>query len=203
MFPNVPNVPGVPPLLRAPGFSLVPLALLAIDAARFFGGLIAPTWGVFDQDGNRVISANSVVGVQYRQTWVVANYQIEQGGFESYDKVSMPFDVRVRLASGSTQAERIAFLQSIAAIAGDTELYDVVTPDAVYRDVNVVHYDYRRDALRGAGMITVDLFCQEIRETGVAAFDNTRTPSGAGVANGGTVQASTYDEAGFSVGSLT
>lgn len=202
MFPNVPNVPGVPPVLRRPGFTPVTVALLIADAARFFGGLLGPRWGIF-QDGVAVIEAESVVGVQYRQSWALANYPLEQGGFESYDKVSLPFDLRVRFASGGTEQQRAALLRSVEEIAGNTELYDVITPEKTYSDVNVVHYDYRREAIKGAGLIQIDIWCQEVRENAVSLFSDAKTPSGAGVANGGTVQTSSYDEVGFAAGSWT
>jgi hypothetical protein len=80
-------------------------------------------------------------------------------------------------------------LDSVAAIAGDLNLYNVRTPEATYADVNVVHYDYRRTARNGVGLIEVDVWVREVRVTGLSTFGNTALPSGADPANLGTVSA--------------
>lgn len=186
-YPNVPNVPGVPPLPRNPLAAASSLALLVADTFGFFISSGAPQWGIF-QDSVAVVAADSVVSFDFKQDWSIADYPVEQGAFETYDKVETPFGVRIRFATGGSDDRRQAFLDSIAAIAGDFELYDVVTPEVVYTSVNISHYDYHRRANQGNGLITVDVWLTEIRETAVTAFSNTKRPSGAEGQNGGTVQ---------------
>lgn len=199
-FPNVPNVPGVPPLLRTVG-TVLSVALLVRDVLSFFG-LLAPRWGIF-QDGMPVIEAEAVIDFGYKQTWNLSDYTVEGGGFETYNKVSTPFDARVRFASGGSDGARIALLQSIEAIASNVELYDVVTPDRVYRNCNVSHYDYRRTATNGAGMILLDVWLLEVRTSAQAAFSDTKTPSGADPTHAGIVQPKEWDGSGFSLDGVT
>lgn len=178
-------VPGLPPLLG--GLTITSPTLLLQDAFDALTGQDAPQWGIF-QDGTSVVAADNVLGVEYRQDWTIADYPIEQGGFQSYDKVNTPFDVRVTYSCGGSTDHRTAFLQSIADIAGSIDLYDAVTPEQVYENVNVLHYDYNRTATNGLGLMTVRIYLQEIRQSAQAAFSNTQAASGSGTQDDGTVQ---------------
>lgn len=161
--------------------------ILTRDLATF--GLIAPEWGIFDQNGNVVVTFDNVISVEYKQEHSVSDYPLEEGAFESYDKVQVPFDARVRFSSGGSFSNRQALIESVQAIAGDLELYDVVTPEATYTSVNIVHQDYSRTAQNGAGLITLDVWLTEIRVTADPALSNSSAePSGAPTANGGQVQ---------------
>lgn len=189
-YPDVPNVPGVPPLLRNPlaAAQSFLLPLLTQDAFGLPAQAPVQPWGIYDQNGFAVILADSCVSMDYRQEWVVADYQVEEGGFESYDKVAMPYEARVRMACGGSLDAREAFLQSIEQVAPTVELFDVVTPERVYLSANITHYDYRRTANQGLGLMQVDIALLEIRVTAEADFSQTQAPSGAGTKNDGTVQ---------------
>lgn len=183
---NVPDVNGVPALNFAAGFS-DGVELLIEDTISYFTAQFGPQWGVF-LDGAPVVVADSVIEVQYRQEYTISDYPVEQGGFESFDKVAIPFDARVRFSSGGTEANRADLLDSIAAIAGDTNLYDVVTPEETYTSANIMHYDYRRSATNGVGLIQVDVWLRQVRETATSSLSNTQSPNAASQKNDGTVQ---------------
>ncbi|MBZ9683203.1 hypothetical protein LB531_21330 [Mesorhizobium sp. CO1-1-2] len=144
-------------------------------------------WGIY-YGGVPVIIADNVVEVQYRQQWSISDFPVEQGAFASYDKVQIPYDARLRFTAGGSAANRAAMLASIAAIAGDTNLYDVVTPEAVYLSCNFTHYDYTRRSNEGLGLLSVDIWLIEVRQSVNSAMSNTQDPSGASQVNGGTVQ---------------
>lgn len=150
-------------------------------------------WGIF-LDGAPVIVADQVNAFSYKQDWPLSTYPVEQGGFETYDKVQLPFEPRVRFATGGTQGDRQALLDSIAAIAGDLKLYDVVTPEAVYTSCNVTHYDYERNEGPGAGWIKINVYLMEVRITASAQYNtatplaNTQSPTAADPVSNGTVQ---------------
>lgn len=189
IFPNVPNVPGVPALPRDPLSAGIAVALAVVDAVSFFFGGVGQRWGIF-LDGFSVVAADSVVSLDFKQQSYVSDYPVEDGAFETYDKVLTPFDVRLRFSAGGSEANRQALLDSIAAIADTIDLYDVVTPEVVYLNTNVVHYDYKRTSTNGVGLLVVDVWLVEVRVTATAAFSNTKSPSAAGQVNGGTVQTS-------------
>jgi hypothetical protein len=187
-FPNVPNVPGVPPLPRPPGALTGAIVLLAADlVAGAIAALLGPRWGIF-LDGEPVVFAESVAAFEYKQDWTIADYPIERGGFESYDKVQLPFDVRLRFSQGGSESERQAFLNSVDAAANTLDLYDVLTPEVVYQGLNISHYDYRRTSHNGVGLIVVDVWLTQVRVTATSTFSNTKNPANAGNQNGGAVQ---------------
>lgn len=183
-MPNVPNVPGVPSLSS---YLSGPIELLVLDAIGLFGGA-ASQWGVF-RDGIPAFEFQSVTRFDYRQDWPVSDYPVEEGGFQSYDKVQLPFDLRLRVVSGPSESDRQALLDSIEDAANSLDLLDVVTPEKVYESVNITHYDLARTAVNGVGMLTVDVWFTEIRVTSTATFTDTKTPGAAGNQNLGNVQA--------------
>ena len=164
------------------------LEVLESDAIGLLEGLFQQQqWGIFF-GGVPVVIADNVVEVQYRQQWSISDFPVERGAFESYDKVQIPYDARLRFTAGGSLANREAMLASIAAVAADTNLYDVVTPEAVYLSCNFTHYDYSRRSNEGLGLLSVDIWLIEVREAVSPAMSSTVDPSSAAQVNGGTVQ---------------
>jgi hypothetical protein len=179
---SIPGVPAVPS-----GVTLVTDAvLLFADVISFLAGFGQSPWGIY-LGGVMVIEADTVVSMGYKQDWSISTYPVEQGGFQSYNKVDTPFNARVRFASGGSQANRQDLLDSITGIAGTLTLYDVVTPEAVYQSVNIQAFSYNRSA-QNVGLIQVDVTLLEVRVTASAQFTNTKASSGEGQQSGGTVQ---------------
>lgn len=213
---NVPNVAGVPALLT--GFAAsAATSLLTSDTGSFLTLAANSSWGLY-LNGAPVVTADTVTAFDMKRDYVVADYPLEGGKFETYDKVKIPGMPRVRFTSGMNNANVTALLSSIEAIVGDFNKYDVVTPNAVYRSFNVTHYDYRRSAQNGMGMVTVDVWLQEVQVSVSATATNTSTsatpsvgadpqsPSAADAAYGGPVMsndAATNTNAGAIPGSNT
>lgn len=174
-FPNVPNFPGVPALPRAPGAVPAFVQLLISDALGLFSGLDRPVWGLF-LNGEPVVTAESVVSFDFKKSATISSFQVENGGFQSYNKVQKPFDVQLRFSTGGTAADRQALLDSALAAVNSLDLMDAVSPEAVYSNVNPVHLDYRRTSVKGVGLIEVDIFCEEVRILSSSTFTtNTNT----------------------------
>lgn len=141
----------------------------------------------------------SVVDFAYRKDYVIADYPIEQGSFQSYDKVEMPFDIRMRIAAGGDEQNRRNLLVAAQDAQDTMDLYDVLTPEAFYSSCNISHVDYRRTAINGVGLLVVDIWLVEIRDTAISAFTNTAIPGIAGAQAGGNVSAASlfqYDSSG-------
>lgn len=192
---NVPNVDGVPAVLFALG-SGASIPLASADAPGIpFPILGAPQWGLY-RGGQLVVACDTVLAFDHKADWSVADYPLEQGKFESYNKVKIPYDVRIVFMAGGSEAKRAALLSSLQAIAGDLNVYDGVTPEQVYPNLNVIHLDYRRTREGGVGMLAVSVFCQEVRSATSSSSDpsangqtgTTASPDGADQVNGGTVQ---------------
>jgi hypothetical protein len=185
---DIPNLPGVPSL---PSYSTDSLGLLFEDAVSFlFGGNGVPSWGIF-LDGEQAFAYTSVIDFDYKRDYTVSDYQVEDGGFQSYDKVQLPFDVKVRVVSGGAESDRQDLLNSVDAASNSLDLYDVVTPEMTYSSCNISHYDYKRTATNGVGMIVIDIWFVEIRVTSTSTFSSTQNPTTSGQQNTGSVSPTT------------
>lgn len=188
-YPDVPQLPGVPAVLRNPEAQLaVVQALVNGDVLGALNDALRPTWGVFDASGNPVAIADTVTTLEYRADSRVPTYPQEDGSFESYNKVQLPYEARVQLVCGRNASYRSAFLEAIEAAKQSTNLYSVVTPDAIYANANIVAYDVRRETHRGVTLLKVSLILEEIRSNAVAAFANTQNSASANPTNQGVIQ---------------
>ena len=229
-MPNVPNAAGVPALSSysagAVELAIADTALVATEIVS----VIVPQWGIY-LNGSPVIQPSNVVtqalqsvlplasplaaifgitlpiaasfvDMDYKQDWPVSDYPVEQGAFQSYDKVQMPFDIPVRLAFSGAAVQRQQFLSVINTMANSLNLYDVYTPEGAYTSCSVNHVEFHRDATR-VSMIVVDVWFEQIRQTSTATFQNTQSPASAGTQANGPVSAVPYNNAPFSAGSFT
>jgi hypothetical protein len=137
----------------------------------------------------------SVVDFEYSQDWPLSTYQQEQGAFQAYDKVTLPWDVKIHLACGGSPSTRQAFLSTVLAIANSFSLYDIVTPEMTFPSCNVSHISWPRSANSGVSLIVVDLWFKEIPVTATASFTNTQNPSDSSQQALGNQQAQTATQA--------
>jgi len=178
---------GIPSLLNHALQVNNTITLLLADAPQILSMISAPQWGIYSGD-SPILLADSVVEVSFRGEWRLADYPVEQGAFESYNKVKTPYIAHVRMAKGGSASDRQMFLDNLETIAQSLDLYDVVTPEKVYENANVTTYEYKRTSQNGAGMITADIVLNEVMLTATQSFSKTIAPSGASIINGGTVQ---------------
>jgi hypothetical protein len=181
-MPNIPNVPGVPSLSS---YSPNNIILLLADAISEIVGFLAPQWGIY-LDGVPVLAYDNQLSFSYSQDWKLSTYPVEEGSFQTYDKVQQPSEIRCRFSAGGSAVNRQEMLQSIDAVMSDTNLYDVVTPEEVYLQYNFMHRDYDREAAN-VGLVVIDLWLMEIIETTTAQFQNTQSPASIGQVGLGTV----------------
>lgn len=179
---------GAPSLLNQVGIATSNIRLVVADALRIFQLFASPTWGIYNADGSLAILPDSVVSVEYRREWVVSNYPKEAGSFQSYNKVQLPFENRVRLSKGGEVFEKQSFLETIEQMAGSLNLYDIVTPERTYYNCNITGIGQVRDATSGAGLMLVDIDLLEIRTSASSIFSNTKSPMSADPVVVGTVQ---------------
>lgn len=187
--PDVPVAPGVPPVRRDATNSA------AADTGKLTGDSISVTaskkdqWGIYRaSDNGLAILADTVSSIGYDAESRIADYPLQDGSFESYDKVALPFAVRVQLVKGGGFDERREFQRTIEALRGDTVLYNVVTPEWTHLNVNIERVSIDRSREQGANLITAELILREIRIDATATTSNSKSPSAASPVNGGTVQ---------------
>src|SRR5258708_39814856 len=127
-FLHRPNAPGVPPLHSFAG-STIPL--LVADAIAIISAFLGPQWGIF-LDGFPVIAADNTISFDLKQDLPVSDYQVELGGFQSYNKVTLPTELRVRMSAGGNVLSLAIFLHTIENQFTTTVLFLNVTPENNY-----------------------------------------------------------------------
>lgn len=190
-FPNVPASSGVPAVQRgtenpATEGEEEQLSSDSITVTATAKG----QWGIYTLAGALVVHSDSIVAIGYDAEHRIANYPIQEGAFESYDKVALPFDVRVVMSKGGNLTQRAAFIKEIEEIRGDTQIYNVVTPERSYLNVNVTRVTIDRSREQGAGLITAEMHLVEIRQNATATFSANKEPASADPVSNGHVQPS-------------
>jgi hypothetical protein len=185
----------------------VPVIQPASIQGSVFAASIAPIQAIASLLGvpNILPVMASTVDFVFSQDWPISNYPQEQGAFQSYDKVTLPFDVKLKLACGGSISNRQAFLNTCLAIANSFALFDVVTPEITFTSVNCTHIDWPRSARRNNTLIEVDLWFQEISVSASAEFTTTQQPGDAAPQSLGNVQPQTpnqYVANGFAAGNF-
>jgi hypothetical protein len=160
------SIPGLP-VISFPNV----LGLLTGDAISLAAGFLRVPWGIY-LGFVPVVIADTVVSFDYDQEYRIADFPIEGGQFDSYNKVYQPFRVGLRFTAGGSLIRRQALLDSIGAVISDLNLYNVVTEDAVYLGVNLVSQRYRQTADDGVGLIKVDVVAQQVKSAALPTLGN-------------------------------
>lgn len=146
-------------------------------------------WGMYTQEGVLAAPADNVVGFENVLDARISDYPVENGGFASYNKVITPYEVRFIMSKGGTVDDRQAFLKAVQDAWTGITLYNFVTPECVYLDMNVVGVRQQRAADRGNGLLALEVVLRKIRQTATLAFTETKEATGQDVVNNGSVQA--------------
>ena len=210
-FPDVPDVPGVPPLNRVEigiDYSDVVSVIASGNPIAFVESVLTPRWGIYKaQTLEKVIEPDSVVAFEYRGDARISDFPVERGGIRSYNKVVQPYDIRIKMTCGGVgtltrMASSLAgqfvpginagmaredFLTRLEEMRASLETYELVTPDYVYKSVNLVHFDYKRTNTDGVTLLTADLYLREIQQSATADYRTVATDSAADAQGLGTV----------------
>lgn len=166
-FPNVPKLPGVPQLRRSPNFpsSLPPALGVALGVAKLFGFGAGRGWGVFNDRNEAVLNPDSIVDFSVGNDYNIGTFPVQQGQFASYNKVNLPTEYVVRMSKGGDDADRLNFIASVQAVAASLSLYTIITPESVFKNVNVTRYEITRRGAQGAYFLAeVDMYFREIKQ---------------------------------------
>lgn len=163
-------------------------------------------YSIVDASSSSVlVTADTWKRVEYLKEQHVADYPIEQGGFESYNKVAVPFDLRLvlccggpdflqQLASGALASvdgylnsilgtnftqpmTRLQFILACESLADSLQLVDVITPDRTYQNLNCIHFSYTKTKEQGANMVVGELWFREIRQATTSSYSTNGNPS--------------------------
>jgi hypothetical protein len=163
-YPDVPNLPGVPAINRSSaGYVAAGLTILGEILPLSTFGL---NWGITFLDGTSALTPDSFVSYEYKEEYRIPNYPTELGGFLNYNKVALPFDIKITVTcSGNGKMTTTEFLQRLYYLLETTTFISIITPDISFLVTNLIHIDYKKEATNGATMIIANLWFQEIRLT--------------------------------------
>ena len=195
LYPDVPIAPGVPPVFTNPAITdaavqplvIPPAPPLTADAPNVAAQNSA-TWGLFTSAGALALAVDSIVAVEPGREFRISDYNTEEGGFQSFNKVATPAETRVTVAKGGNATERQAFLAALDTMIEALDVYSVVMPDQTLTNRNLTHYTYSRTAEKGVQLLLVDLHLEEVRQSATAAFTDSQQPSGTDASQTGPVQ---------------
>jgi hypothetical protein len=190
LFPVVPNVPGVPPVARNPGVAIpaAPVMLIAdaVSVVQGIAALFGTNWGIFlngvqvvGQDVNSIFNVVSgsgtgnVLDFDVKTSWSIAEYPVEQGGFQSYNKVQHPYDVAITVTAGGSLSNRQQLLDQVDAIMGSTQEFDVIMPEKAFIGVNPINYGISRRHDHGLGLLIIPIFFKQVRPASAPQFSGT------------------------------
>lgn len=156
--------------------------------------------------GTPVLTPDSVLSLEWKGERRISDYPVQNGQFVSYNKVAVPFDLRMvmtcqgpsavqqALAPVTQSLERALgdigmafgqpmtrndFLKQLDTMLNSTDLYNVVTPDKVYMNVNLTGYNHAKKSDEGGTLIIADLMFREVRESGTAQYSKPGVDVGA------------------------
>lgn len=205
----------------APTYAIVTAGNNATSGG-FLSSIVGATTGTLGLTGGGkpAITPDSVISLEWHGEERISDYPVENGGFASFNKVAVPYDLRmVMTCAGLNYVQSIlqpvtqqlnqalsglglafgqpmsrdAFLAALDSMLDTTKLYDVVTPDKVYKNVNLVSYSHAKKHDDGATMVVAELIFREVRTSVDASFSNpivSTSESAASSVNVGTVNGS-------------
>lgn len=185
------------------------MSAIATDVLSISSGLginllsgAASVYAIVDSiDGSPVIVPDTLLVFGYKNTADISDYPIEQGEFNTYNKVRVPRHIRVVMscaglnfvqqieqsvdqlinsALGTTFGqgmERSAFCDALDAMVASLNQYNIVTPDKTYPNFNCISVSYDRTQRSGAGMIKAECIFREIIPADQPVFSNGGTPN--------------------------
>lgn len=213
---DLPVVAGVPAVLGPISGTGLTASLSSIVGSEIDALLVEQAqahWGIFTSANKRVLTAGSVVSLDYEAAYQICDAPIEDGAFVSYNKVKVPYTSRIMMVcdgtelglsslsatikdivgtvTGSSGATiRKDFLATLETICGDLNFYTIVTPEKSYARANIAGYRFRRSVEGGITMPVVEIALQEVRSGATTAYATTAQPEGQAAVQQGTVQAS-------------
>jgi len=192
---------GIPPLLNGIntifGRSIIEARALASFVSNTFFLEKKTAWGIYlpakparpplkQQAARLVLEVDGFLDFELQNASQVSGYRIEQGKFASYNKVDSPYSINCVLVKNGDEETLRKFLIDLDRISNDINLYDIVTPQQVYSNANVLQYSYRRNAQEGYNTLYIYLTFVQILSTPENRFSQTATQAGKPVESIGT-----------------
>lgn len=140
-------------------------------------------WTVYDAETGDAVNFTAFLGAEVNNESKVITSPVEQGSFVAYNKVHSPAELTVTGAIKGDPADLTEAMDLLDAMSTGTRLYNIVTPDRVYKNYNLYKLSYRRSVDDGVDLIVFDAAFMEIRQiTGQYSTTAVSSPKGEGLA---------------------
>ncbi len=177
---------GIPPLYRDFQIAVASVLTTIVGIQSLFKA--AKNYAVVDKDGNKIISWDSCLKFEYSNDSTISDAPQESGAFIAYNKVASPFIISTT-GTKSKAEDRAAFLDLCDEKLSGLELYDFITPEKIYKNVNLIAINYQRSADSGYSLISVNFVFKEVVLNDETRKQAVAHPSGAGKLGTGQVVA--------------
>lgn len=196
LYPDVPQLPGVPQLVRSLLFPASPAPTLGtqVNGNLWAASQASPSWAVLGPTGTVALKPDSIYQLEDRVEYRIPDFVVQAGSFASYNKVVCPEETSVRMNKGGSLADRQAFLNTLKTIAADLNLYTIITPEVSYINCNIQRRELIRRSSEGAYFVEVDVYFRQILTVtaqysfNAADTTNAQNPSAVPSVNQGLVQ---------------
>lgn len=149
---------------------------------------------ITDITGGITIIPDTMEVFDYAYEEKLSDYPIEQGGFNTYNKVKTPRTIKVDMACGglnlvqqgeqaldqvinsalgtsfSQGMTRAQFLAAMDSMVGSLDLFNITTPDITYSNFNATSVKYNRSQRSGAGIIRASVVFREVIEAETPSY---------------------------------
>lgn len=154
---------------------------------------LSPGYGIYTSGGVlKALRPTSFLGIEYGADASVVSAPIEQGSYNSYNKVKRPPIIRVVFTlegwsgfSGGlpnltnfSLTSRSDTLAALDEMVDSAQVYDIETPDTTYESYDLIRYNYRTSD-REVTLLTVEAIFQSVlQEAEVKITSNTGNDPG-------------------------
>lgn len=146
------------------------LSSYALNLSDSIGGLnnVPDTYGIYHPSGVIALVVDTVLGVTVNASSKIASHPVQGGAFASYNKVqeSDKITLKVARSANGNNAKQLRknFLEFLEKYKQGTDVYNIVTPHAVYKNMCLTAYNYRFESGGAVSMIVAELQLEEVRE---------------------------------------
>jgi len=181
LFPNVPELPGVPSINRLNDkiLFLEPANVFTSQLNRvpFLRGILqyafADVWGVFDSTGEQIIVADTFFELNQSSASKVSTFLIEEGTFANYNKVDQSDETTIVMIKTGSPSELGDYISEVEKLKLSLDIVSIVMPERTLKSRNLESYSYDRRNSDGTNSIVFRLNFIEVRE--VSLTFSTRT----------------------------
>ena len=118
-------------------------------------------YAVVDKDGNSILEWDSCISFEYKNSYTISDAPQESGAFISYNKVASPFVITTR-GTSLASADRIKFIRQADKVLAGLELYSFITPENIYRNINLIAISHAKTASSGYAINAIDFVFHEV-----------------------------------------